>query len=91
MSDTGAIRDEVRRVLAEHGRLVVDVGELSDDDDLYRAGLTSHSSVTVMLACEDAFDVEFTTQLLTKATFASVAAIGDALASLGAEPDAVSS
>jgi acyl carrier protein len=71
--------DEIRAVLAEHGRLAVDVSTLADDADLYQAGLTSHASVNVMLALEDAFDVEFPEAMLRKKTFESVAAIRDAL------------
>lgn len=79
-----AIAGEVRRILAEHARLAVDATQLSAGDDLYRAGLTSHASVTVMLACEDAFDVEFTPAMLSKRTFTSVEAITAALDELGA-------
>jgi len=78
-----AVEATVRAVLAEHARLAVDVATLGDHDDLYAAGLSSHTSVTVMLACEDAYDVEFPQHLLTKATFASVAAIAAALTGLG--------
>ena len=76
--------DEIRQVLAEHGRMPVDVDSLSDDADLYQAGLTSHASVNVMLALEDAFDIEFPDEMLRKSTFESVAAIQDALIELGA-------
>jgi len=71
--------DEIRVVLAEHGRLAVDAHALTDDTDLYQAGLTSHASVNVMLALEDAFDVEFPERMLRKKTFESVAAIRAAL------------
>lgn len=74
---------KIRDVLAKHGRLPVDVYTLGDTDDLYKNGLTSHSSVNVMLALEDAFDLEFPESLLRKGTFESVAAIRVALASLG--------
>ncbi len=80
-----AIAGEVRRILADHGRLAVDAAGLSPTDDLYTAGLTSHASVTVMLACEDAFDLEFTPAMLSKRTFSSVAAITAALEELGAD------
>lgn len=72
----------IRSVLAEHGRLPVDVAGLGDDDDLFQAGMTSHASVNVMLALEDAFDVEFPEAMLRKATFASVGALRDALGTL---------
>jgi len=71
--------DEIRGVIAEYGRLPVDVADLADDADLYRAGLTSHASVNVMLALEDAFDVEFPEQLLRRQTFESISAIREAV------------
>ncbi|MGC1238088.1 MAG: acyl carrier protein [Acidimicrobiales bacterium] len=73
----------IRTVLETHGRLLVGVDQLSDTDDLYESGLTSHASVNVMLALEDAFDIEFPDSLLRKGTFQSVAAIRSALESIG--------
>ena len=81
MSD-GTVTEAVREVLAEHARLGVDVTSLADTDDLYTAGMTSHASVAVMLACEDEWDVEFPQHLLKKSTFSSIAAIRDALAEM---------
>ncbi len=75
----------IREVLKEHGRLAVDIDTLSDTDDLYEKGMTSHASVNVMLALEDEFDLEFPDALLRKGTFESVAAIRGALGSLGAD------
>jgi acyl carrier protein len=70
--------DEViRSILAEHGRLSVDATQLRDDDDLYRVGLTSHGTVNVMLALEDAFEIEIPDSMLRKSTFQSVASIRD--------------
>ncbi|MBF4160308.1 acyl carrier protein [Nocardioides acrostichi] len=73
-----AVEEEVRRVLVEFGKLSVDAttpDSLPSDASLWSHGLTSHASVTVMLGCEDAFDVEFPQRLLTKQTFSSVASI----------------
>jgi acyl carrier protein len=66
------IQDEIRDVLAAHGRMTVDPREVDSQADLYELGLTSHASVNVMLALEDAFDIEFPDEVLKKATFASV-------------------
>ncbi|HEY1826348.1 MAG TPA: acyl carrier protein [Acidimicrobiales bacterium] len=77
----------IREVLEANGRLPVSALTLSDDDDLYQQGLTSHASVNVMLALEDAFDVEFPDVLLRRDTFKSVAAIRSALTSLGVDPE----
>ena len=76
------IQDRVREVVAAHGRLTVDVATLSDDDDFYRAGLTSHASVNLMLALEDEFGIEFPEELLRRQTFESVASICGALEQL---------
>lgn len=75
----------IRDVLEAHGRLLVSLSDLSDDDELFENGLTSHASVNVMLAIEDAFDVEFPDSLLTKSTFESIKAIRGALESMGVE------
>lgn len=73
----------IRATLAAHGKLAVDADDLRDDDDLYQRGLSSHASVNLMLALEDAFDVEFPDSLLRRDTFRSIAAIRDALVSVG--------
>ena len=64
--------DRVREIVAAHARLAVDVATLADGDDLYSAGLTSHASVNLMLALEDAFDIEFPERLLRRQTFESI-------------------
>jgi acyl carrier protein len=73
----------IRQVLETHGHLSTPASGLKDDDDLYEHGLSSHASVNVMLALEDAFDVEFPDSLLRRDTFRSVAGIRGALESLG--------
>lgn len=83
MSET--IRDEIRRVISDHGRLPVDVSSLPDDADLFQAGMTSHASVNVMLALEDAFDVEFPDRMLKRSVFESVSSIAAALSELAPE------
>ena len=75
---------KIRGVLVEHARIPVDAATLDDDADLYRAGMTSHASVNVMLALEEAFDVEFPEEMLRRATFGSVASIRTAVAQLAA-------
>ena len=37
---------------------------LDDSDDLYRAGLSSHATVDLMLTLEDHFDIEFPEAML---------------------------
>jgi acyl carrier protein len=76
------MESEIREILSEHARLPVEMESLDDEADLYQAGMTSHASVSVMLALEDTFDIEFPESMLRKSTFESVSAISAALASL---------
>jgi acyl carrier protein len=73
---------EIRRVLSDHARLAVDVDSLDDDADLYVAGMRSHATFSVMLALEDAFDIEFPDSMLKRGVFESVAAIAGAIGEL---------
>jgi acyl carrier protein len=77
--------DRVREIVAAHTRLAVDVATLADGDNLYNAGLTSHASVNLMLALEDAFDIEFPERLLRRQTFESISAIRSAIDELALE------
>ena len=72
----------IRQVLAQHGRLTVDVLTLDEDADLYGAGLTSLATVGIMLALEDRFEVEFPESMLSRGTFRSVSSIAEAVANL---------
>ena len=74
--------EAIRAILRTHGRLAVDVDTLEEEGDLYRAGLSSHASVNLMLALEDHFEVEFPERLLRRGAFASIAAIRAALGEL---------
>jgi len=78
------MEDRIRSILKEHGRLASDASTLADDADLYQAGMTSHSSVNVMLALEAQFDVEFPDRMLKRAVFGSVASIRAAIEELTA-------
>ena len=69
----------IRRILIEHGRLSSDAASLDTDADLYRAGMTSHASVNVMLALEGEFDVEFPDHMLKRGVFGSIASIRAAI------------
>ncbi len=69
----------IREVLDSYAKLQVPAADLADDDDLYRLGLTSDASVNVMLGLEDAFDTEFSDELLRKSTFQSITSIREAL------------
>ena len=80
---TTAINTLIRDILRDHARLPVDPATLGDEANLYEAGMTSHASVNVMLALEEAFDVEIPDAMLTRSVFASVANIRQAMSQLG--------
>lgn len=74
--------DQIRAVIKEHARLTKDLTTLTDDSDLYQAGMTSHASVNVMLALEGAFEIEFPDHMLKRSVFESITAISLAIAEL---------
>ena len=71
-----------RAVIAKHGRLPCEVASLEADSDLYAAGLKSFASVQIMLALEEAFDLEFPERMLNRATFSSIASIDRSIGEL---------
>ena len=76
------MQDQIRDVLATHGRMAIDAHQVDDRADLYELGLTSHASVDVMLALEEEFDIEFPDEVLKKSTFESVHNIAQVIESL---------
>ena len=76
---TDNMTDEIRQIVADNGKLPVDVATLTEEDDLFDAGMTSHANVNVMLALEDVYDIEFPEELLRRSTFQSLAAIRDTI------------
>jgi acyl carrier protein len=74
--------EKVRDIVAQHGRLSVQVTELADDSDLYSAGLTSLATVGLMLALEDGFEIEFPDSMLSRKTFGSIASLAAAVEQL---------
>ena len=73
---------QIRELIAQHARLSVNVNDLSDDADLYSAGLTSLTTVNLMLALEDYFNVEFTDKMLGRKTFGSIRLLSEAIQEL---------
>ena len=76
--------EQVREIVLRHARLPAGSQDLTPTADLYAAGLTSLSTVHVMLALEDQFGVEFPDRLLTRQTFETVQSICEALDELTA-------
>jgi acyl carrier protein len=73
---------DIRTLIAAHARLPVDVNELAEDACLYDAGLTSLSTVNLMLALEDHFDVEFPDRMLGRKTFGTIRSLSEAIEQL---------
>jgi acyl carrier protein len=82
MENMSPMDSQIRAILREHVRLSSDVDTLDADADLYRAGMTSHASVNLMLALEDKFGVEFPERMLRRRTFETIAAISAAVEEL---------
>jgi acyl carrier protein len=76
------MKEKIREILRQHGRLSGDVAALPENGDLYEAGMTSHASVNVMLALEGTFDIEFPDRMLKRSVFQSIAAISAAIEEL---------
>ena len=64
--------EQIRSILREHARLSVPVEDVNDETSLYRAGMTSHASVNVMLALEEAFYIEFPDRMLRRSVFETI-------------------
>ena len=74
--------EAIRAIVAKHARLSADVNSLANDSDLYAAGLTSLTTVNLMLALEDHFDVEFPDKMLGRKTFESIQSLAEAIEEL---------
>lgn len=82
------LKVRIRSVLKSAGSLQGGTDTLRDDADLHAAGLTSHATVSLMLALEEGFDIEFPDRLLRRRTFSSIDAIAEALAEIGVRDEA---
>jgi acyl carrier protein len=69
------MQDQIRQILAQNGRLAVPIDRLTDEADLFAAGLDSLAIVNVLMSLEEHFDIELPDELLSRRTFASIASI----------------
>lgn len=69
----------IRHILGEVARLTVPADELNDGTDLYEVGLSSLATVHVMLAIENAFDIEIPDRMLTRQLFRSIDSLAAAV------------
>lgn len=72
----------VRKVLKTLDYPGVAPERLSDQDDLYDAGLKSLTAVHLMLGLEDEFGIEFPESMLNRGMFSTVGRIREAVALL---------
>ncbi len=79
------MRDRVRTIVGSMNLVPVPVDGLSDDDNLFDAGMTSFGSVQLMMAIEEEFDIEFPNSLLTRKTFATLGGLTSAVEQIVAE------
>jgi len=69
----------IRAVIDNHAKLPVKCETIPDNASLYDAGMTSMASVSLMLALEDEFNIEFPDHMLRREVFESVSSIREAL------------
>jgi acyl carrier protein len=84
MTPTDSLEAQIRAILVQHAKLGTDASQFATDADLYLAGMSSHASVSVMLALEAALDIEFPDELLKRSVFASIDSIRAAVSGIGA-------
>ena len=78
------ILDQIRDVVLQHSRLSCDPVKVTADANLYELGLTSLTTVNLMLALEEHFDVEFPQHMLSRKTFESIRVLGECIEELQA-------
>lgn len=81
MSDSQNI-DLIRDIVIKHARIPAASAALTAEADLYALGLSSMTTVHLMVALEDQFEVEFPDRMLGRKTFQSLQAMADAVEEL---------
>lgn len=73
------MEDKIREIIGTHARLTVSANSLPEDADLYAVGMSSQASVSIMVAIEDEFKVEFPDRMLKRSVFQSISSIRTAV------------
>ena len=76
------MKNKIRDIIANSMELPAGINSVTDQTDLHDAGMTSFDAVQLMLALEDAFNVEFPERMLNRKLFSSIASIEAALGEL---------
>lgn len=74
--------DRIRKILQENAQLGVRLQELTDNSDLFEAGLNSSNTVSVLFALEDEFGVTVPENMLSRKMFISVSSINAVVSEL---------
>jgi acyl carrier protein len=73
------MEDRIREIIDAHAHLTMSATSLPEEADLYAAGMSSQASVSIMVALEDEFGIEFPDRMLKRSVFQSIASIRAAL------------
>lgn len=76
------MKNELRQIIKDTAHFEVSMDSISDDDDLYEAGLSSLNTIQLMLAIERHFNIEIPDQMLNRHLFQSVNSLADAVTTL---------
>jgi len=76
------LESEIKRIVVSSAHLSVPAENLDTTSDLFALGLSSLATVDIMLAIENAFDLEFSDEYLSRKTFRSIGALTAAVAEL---------
>ena len=83
------MKTRIRAIIAEVMDLPAGIDSVSDTADLHDAGMTSFDAVQLMIALEDAFNIEFPERMLNRKLFSSIGSIDAALGELLGESEKV--
>jgi acyl carrier protein len=75
------MKNALRSIVENYGKLSKPMTLITDDSDLFAAGMDSLAMVNVMLAIEESFGIEFRDDLLNRASFSSISALEHAVRS----------
>ncbi|QQC67289.1 acyl carrier protein [Paraburkholderia ginsengisoli] len=76
------MKNELRQIIKDTAHFEVSMDSISDDDDLYEAGLSSLNTIQLMLAIERHFNIEIPDQMLNRHLFQSLNSLADAVTTL---------
>ncbi|WP_083917958.1 acyl carrier protein [Nocardiopsis xinjiangensis] len=73
------VQEQIRAVMKEFSKLSGVAGDISEDADLWEAGMDSITSVQLLLRLEERFQTELPDSVLTRETFRSIGSLTEAL------------